>query len=211
MSTDDDLTEDEELSEEELSKSYSLHDDIVQRWDPDRLLRMVSKRAGRGERLDAATRAKFEARFGADLGRVRIYTGQFAEDITRAHNAEAITVGTTGMILMGGSGDRSMATTAGQALLAHELTHVAQAERGVHRRGTFGGTPELATEESEAEAEAAEQEEHDLAAGGGDDNAQTESEAHADLAEAVRKRVFELFAEAEMAGRMRNGDGRYRP
>jgi hypothetical protein len=207
MSTTDD---EEPISDEELEQSYSLHDDIVKRWDPERLLQMVSKRAGRGERLDEATRSKFEARFGADLSRVRIYSGEFAEEITRAHNAEAITVGTTGMILMGGSADRSMATTSGQALLAHELTHVAQAERGVHRRGTFGDTPELATEEAEAEAEAAEHEE-ERAAAGGQDNAQNEGEAQAELAEAVRKRVFELFADAELVGRQRNGADRFRP
>lgn len=202
---------DDDLTADELDEGSDLHDDIVKRWDPERLLKLVSKRAGKGERLDETTRAKYEQRFGADLSRVRIYTGEFAEEITRAHNAEAITVGTTGMILMGGSPDRSMATTAGQALLAHELTHVAQSERGVHRRGTFGSTPELAQEDAEAEAEAAEQQEHAEAAGGAADNAQNEGEAEAELAEALKKRVFELFAEAELADRLRNGDDRFRP
>ncbi|HUH01760.1 MAG TPA: DUF4157 domain-containing protein [Kofleriaceae bacterium] len=204
-------TEDDDLTDEELAESSALHDDIVKRWDPERLLKMVSKRAGRGERLDEATRAKYEARFGADLSRVRVYTGEFAEEITRAHNAEAITVGTTGMILMGGSPDRSMATTAGQALLAHELTHVAQSERGVHRRGTFGGTPELAHDEAEAEAEAAEQQEHAEASGAEQQNGENEAEADEALGEALKKRVFELFAEAELVGRLRNGDDPFRP
>jgi hypothetical protein len=60
------------------------------------------------------------------------------------------------MILMGGSPDKSMGSTSGQALLAHELTHVAQAQRGLHRKATFdGGMP--FTEEHEAEAESVEQ------------------------------------------------------
>ena len=42
----------------------------------------------------------------------------FAEEMTRAHSAEALTIGTTGMVLMSGTPDRSMATSDGQALLA---------------------------------------------------------------------------------------------
>jgi hypothetical protein len=184
----------------------SLSEEIAERWDPERLLRLVSRRAGRGERLDATTRAHFERKLGVDLGEVRIYTGEFAEQVTEAHRAEAVTIGRTGMILMRGSADRSPISAAGRALLAHELTHVAQATRGLHRRATFAEETPLATEEHEAEAEAAEAEEQggaaSAAAGEVDEEAQRE---------AVLARVLELLEEEDRVSRIRSGDPPYRP
>src|SRR5262245_43727755 len=98
----DDLTP-EELAE--LEAAGTLSDEIAKKWDPERLLRLVSKQAGRGEKLDQTTRAKFEGRLGVDLSRVRIYTGEFAQQMTKAHRAEALTIGNTGMILMSGATD----------------------------------------------------------------------------------------------------------
>src|SRR6185295_11040456 len=116
---------------------------------------MMSRRAGKGERLDESIREKYEKRFGVDLGHVRVYTGEFAEEFNRQRGAHAVTIGSTGMILMGGSTDKSMGSAAGQALLAHEITHVAQAHKGLHRKATFGGGMPFA-DEHEAEAEAVE-------------------------------------------------------
>jgi hypothetical protein len=155
-----------EAEREKRRKKGDLSDEVAARWSPERLLQMVAGRAGRGERLDEATRQKFERRLGVDLSGVRIYTGEFAEEVTRAHTAEAVTIGNTGMILMSGTPERSMGTTAGQALLAHELTHVAQAQQGMFRSAPGEDTPEFA-QEHEAEASEAEAEEHQQAAGGG--------------------------------------------
>ena len=119
----------QDLPAEELS------DELAKKYDPERLLRIMSKRAGRGERLDHDIRAKYERRFGVDLGHVRVYSGEFAEEFNKQRGAYAVTIGSTGMILMGNSPDRSMASASGQALLAHELTHVAQAKAGMHRSG----------------------------------------------------------------------------
>ena len=59
------------------------------------------------------------------------------------------------MILMGGSPDKSMAQRAGQALLAHELTHVAQATAAACTvAATFDGAMPF-TEEHEARSRAA--------------------------------------------------------
>ncbi len=205
-------TEDEILAalEAEGDEKGGLSDDILKKWSPERILGMVASRAGRGQPLDETTRRRYERKLGVDLGRVRIYTGEFAEEITKAHRAEAVTVGTTGMILMGGSGDRSMATTAGRALLAHELTHVAQGERAMQRKSTFGEATPLATENNEAEAEAAEAEEYAEAAGNRDDG-ETPEERAARLNELVRKRVLDMFAERERGRLMRNGPDRSRP
>jgi hypothetical protein len=200
-----DPTETEQSAEE-------LTDELARKYDPERMLRMVSKRAGKGERLDQSIRAKYEKRFGVDLGHVRIYSGEFAEEFNRKRGAYAVTIGSTGMILMGGSPDKSMGSSSGQALLAHELTHVAQAHKGLHRKASDGGGMPFA-EEHEAEAEAVEQ---DVAQGGGhgaDTKAATEA-ASAKMAtkealdraiEQIKERVHEMCADAERNQIMRSG------
>ena len=188
----------------------ALSEEIARRWDPGRLLRMVGRGAGRGEPLDAGTRARFERRLGVDLGGVRVYTGEFAEKVTTQHSAEAVTVGGTGMIFMSGTPDRSPATTAGRALLAHELTHVAQSSRGIYRSAP-DERPPLATEEHEAEAEAVEAEEASLAGGGGDDGKVDLGKAQEELIEVVTGRVLHLLYDDDRVSTLRNGDARHRP
>ena len=194
-----------------------LTDELARKYDPERLLRMISRRAGKGEALDHSIRSKYEKRFGVDLGHVRIYTGEFAEEFNRQRSAHAVTIGSTGMILMGGSPDRSMGSSAGQALLAHELTHVAQAEQGLHRKATFsGGMP--FTSEHEAEAEAVE---HSVAqTGSHDPGADTNAAANAASAaqsaketmekaiEQIKERVHQLLADAARNHDLRNGPQR---
>ncbi|HEX6369536.1 MAG TPA: DUF4157 domain-containing protein [Longimicrobium sp.] len=76
-----------------------------------------------GRPLDPATRAFFEPRLGADLGRVRIHTDARAAESARAVRALAYTVGPD--VVMG-EGRFSPHTAAGQRLLAHELAHTVQ-------------------------------------------------------------------------------------
>lgn len=208
----------EELDEVDLNKKAEregakpgdpLSEEIMRKWDPTQLLRLVSSRAGRGERLDESTRRKYESRLGVDLGDVRIFTGEFAEAVTKAHQAEAVTVGGTGMIMMGKTANRSMATSSGRQLLAHELTHVAQGQRnaagarGPQPRGYGGATP-LATEEHEAEAEAAE------AAEAGEGPEQTDDESKNEKLDQIYKRVVEILEEEERVWELRNGMPRFR-
>ncbi|HWM85415.1 MAG TPA: DUF4157 domain-containing protein [Kofleriaceae bacterium] len=188
----------------------ALSDEIARRWDPRRLMRMVKRGAGRGEPLDAATRSHFERRLGADLGGVRVYSGEFAEKVTAQHSAEAVTVGGTGMIFMSGSPDRSPVTARGRSLLAHELTHVAQSSRGVYRSAP-GERPPLATEENEAEAEAVEADEERRAGGGADKESPDPVKMQEDLHEAVASRVLDLVYEDERVHEVRNGQARMRP
>ena len=192
-----------------------LTDELARKYDPERLLRMLSKRAGKGERLDYSIRQKYEKRFGVDLGHVRIYTGEFAEEFNRQRGAYAVTVGATGMILMGGSPEKSMATASGQALLAHELTHVAQAQKGLHRKATSAGGMPFA-QEHEAEAEAVEQ--SVAQAGGSHDStnaaahaasaAQASKEALDRAIEQIKTRVEEMAADAARNQMLRNGSAR---
>jgi len=189
-----------------------LSDEIAERWDPERLLRLVSKRAGKGSKLDLTTQARYEKRLGADLSKVRIYTGEFAEEVTRAHNAEAVTIASTGMILMGGSPEMSPVTGAGEGLLAHELTHVAQAQPGMHRKASSVGDMTF-TEEHEREAE---QVQSDVASGHGEpasahDVGQKAAEQRKQVSGAVRKRVIEMLGEGEWVDELRNGRNPYRP
>ncbi len=196
---DDDLDENERRAEE-------LTDELAKKYDPERLLRVLAKRAGRGDPLEHSVRQKYERRFGVDLGHVRIYSGDFAQEFNRQRNAYAVTIGGTGMILMGGSVEKSMGSVAGQALLAHELTHVAQQAKGLHRKSTFGGGMPFA-QEHEAEADRVEQAVmQEMIAGGiappsanGDKAvAKTNAEAEAQLKkqiEQIKDRVMELMGD----------------
>ncbi len=201
----------EEELDEELEKDGALSDEIAKRWDPEKLLRLVSKKAGKGERLDEATRARYEKKLGVDLSRVRIYTGSFAEEFTKAHSAEAVTVSSTGMIMMGNSPDRSMAMDSGQSLLAHELTHVAQASSGLHRSALPGGG-DLATDEHEEEAESVEAQVamEGFAASDTDEEEKRQDKSMKKIKEVIEKRVLKMLADDLRSERRRNGAGRFR-
>lgn len=205
----------EELDEAASVEPEDLSDEIVKKYDPARLLSVVAKRAGKGEALDHTLRARYERRFGVDLGHVRVYTGEFAEEFTRKRDAYAVTIADTGMILMGGSPEKSMGSAAGQALLAHELTHAAQAQRQIARAGREGPAMEFA-EEHEAEAEQVEAEvsAEEQGDGGGKGGGREEADAknaQDDLKLLVMQRVFDMLAEAGRADLMRNGPDPRRP
>ena len=85
-----------------------------------------------GHRVDLpdAMRAKMEASFGADFSGVRLYESQSVADA----GAEAITQG--GNIAFA-PGKLDLASEGGQALLGHELSHVASQARGEVTGGGF--------------------------------------------------------------------------
>jgi hypothetical protein len=191
-------------------QTEELTDEIARKYDPERLLKLVAKKAGKGEALDASIRAKYEKRFGVDLGHVRVITGEFAQELNRQRDAYAVTVGATGMILMGNSPDKAAGTRAGEALLAHELTHVAQAQRGLHARGRTADF----THADEIEAHAVEHEvQHGDGGGHGArsdaaqaaQSAQAAAEQHAQALAKIKARVLEMLGEAERNQYLRNG------
>jgi Domain of unknown function (DUF4157) len=180
-----------------------LSDELAKKYDPERLLKMISKRAGRGESLDASLRAKYEKKFGVDLGHVRLITGEFAEEFNKQRGAYAVTVGTTGMILMGGSADRAMNTRSGQALLAHELTHVAQARKALSYDKPFaseGGDHEEEAREVEAEEQTI-QKKHGP-------SPQQIQDARDATVEEVKQRVMDMFTDAYRNKLHRSGSTR---
>jgi len=199
----------DELNLEQLS------DEIINRYSPEKLLTTISKRAGRGEPLDWSTRNRFERKLGVDLGDVRIYSGEVARTVTRSKGAEALTVGTTKAILMGGSGDKSPLTASGRGLLAHELTHVAQDKKRLHPK-SIGETTGPFTLEDEVEAEqmaAQEEAAHAGASGAGVQTKRglTEAEYLEALRESTIMRVLELLNEDHRISEMRAGKSKYRP
>jgi len=212
-----------ESAEEQLPGEVAaedLTDELAKKYDPQRLLKLISKKAGKQEALDASLRSKYESRLKVDLGHVRIVTGEFAEEFNKRKNAYATTIGGTGLILMGGSPDRSMASGAGRALLGHELTHVAQARRGLYRSARSEDQP-FALESADAEAEA-ELEEHQLLAEeeGGDTasveqspaDEQMDKEQRAQQAKhMVLERVYDLLADTIRNQEWRGGSDSRRP
>jgi hypothetical protein len=85
-----------------------------------------------GQPLDGKTRAFFEPRFGHDFSHVRVHTGAQAAESAQAVNALAYTVGRN---VVFDTRQYTPTTSAGQRLLAHELTHVVQQ----HRQGIASG------------------------------------------------------------------------
>ena len=89
--------------------------------------------SGSGAALPDAVRTDMEARMGHDFGDVRVHTGDSADASARSVSAHAYTVGPN-IVFQRGAYDP--ASTAGQTMLAHELTHVVQ-----QRSGPVDGTP----------------------------------------------------------------------
>jgi len=79
--------------------------------------------AGPGRPLDPATRNAMEARLAVDLSPVRLHDDAATAAATRAAGAEALAVGDDVALA---TGRHDPASPRSRALLAHELTHVAQ-------------------------------------------------------------------------------------
>jgi|GEM_PF-4211681 len=91
---------------------------------------------GGGRPLDAASRAFFEPRFGADFSHVQIHDHAGAADSARSLNARAYTAGND---IAFGAGEYDPGEFASRRLLAHELVHVLQQNKvptGVIRRAS---------------------------------------------------------------------------
>jgi hypothetical protein len=78
-----------------------------------------------GEPLSESTRAFMEPRFGHDFSGVRVHTDARAAESAEAVNAHAFTVGQD---VVFAPGQYQPSTDAGNALIAHELSHVLQQE-----------------------------------------------------------------------------------
>jgi hypothetical protein len=84
--------------------------------------RLNQSRSG-GQPLPEKTRTFMESKFGVDFSAVRLHTDSQAVQMARELNAEAFTFGRD---IYFGAERYSPGTSAGERLLAHELTHVVQ-------------------------------------------------------------------------------------
>lgn len=91
---------------------------------------LIDRRRGGGSGLDAHVRARMEPLIGA-TGDVRVHADGIADALARSVQARAFT---TGRDVFFARGEYRPGTAAGERLLAHELTHVAQ-QRGAPRSG----------------------------------------------------------------------------
>jgi hypothetical protein len=80
-----------------------------------------------GVPLDPRTRRSMEARLGHNFGNVRVFADTEAAAFASELDADAYTIGPN---IVFGSGRYAPDTRSGSALLAHELTHVKQQQRG---------------------------------------------------------------------------------
>ena len=84
--------------------------------------RIESSRGG-GQSLDDTTRQNMEGAFGADFSNVRVHTGSESAELNNSVQARAFT---TGSDIYFNEGQYNPSSSAGQELLAHELTHTVQ-------------------------------------------------------------------------------------
>ena len=90
------------------------------------IARAIDEQRGRGRELDADARSGLENAMGEDFSDVRIHDDAESHELSKAVSAEAFT---TGSDVFFQSGKYEPASSEGQKLLAHELTHVTQ-QRG---------------------------------------------------------------------------------
>lgn len=103
---------------------------------------------GAGQPLDGKARSFFERRFGHGFGDVRIHADDRAAAAARALDAHAYTCGRD---IVFARGRYAPASSAGQHLLAHELTHVVQQRAGL-ASVAYGGRDDPAEREAEHNA-----------------------------------------------------------
>jgi hypothetical protein len=107
---------------------------------------------GRGSALDGAVRDRVGAALHDPLSDVRVHADEHADALARSVSARAFTTGTD---IFFARDEYRPSTAGGDALLAHELTHVVQ-QRGSPVTGPLTVTDPGGDLEAEAEATASE-------------------------------------------------------
>lgn len=103
---------------------------------------------GKGFSLSEMVRQPMERAFGIDFSSVRLHTDAQADRLNRSIQARAFT---TGQDIFLRDGEYQPGSFEGQRLLAHELTHVVQQNRGALQRTQMQGTEEATETESEVQ------------------------------------------------------------
>ena len=108
----------------------------------------IERSRGRGRPLDTAVRERVAPAVGDRLQDVEVHTDALADALARAVSARAFTVGTD---VFFGRGEYRPRTAHGDALLVHELAHVAQ-QRGAPASGPLRVTAPGGALETQADA-----------------------------------------------------------
>lgn len=87
----------------------------------------INRERGGGQPLDTALQKQASASMGHDLSGVRVHTSPEAHELSRQLSAKAFT---TGQDVFFREGAYEPHSSAGQELIAHELTHVVQQSSG---------------------------------------------------------------------------------
>lgn len=104
-----------------------------------------------GQALDGAVQAQMSRAMGHDFSGVRVHTDDEAHALNERLNAKAFT---TGPDIFFRSGAYSPQSSAGQQLIAHELTHVVQQASGAVESGGAGMRVNAPGDRFEQEADA---------------------------------------------------------
>jgi hypothetical protein len=111
----------------------------------------IAMARGGGRALDRSAATSIGDSLGESFSDVRVHTDSHANDLARSVSARAFTVGND---IFFGKGEYNPGTSAGNELLAHELTHTVQ-QRGAPQTGPLTVSQPGDALEREAEATAA--------------------------------------------------------
>ncbi len=117
--------------------------------DPATAERLANPTGGRA--LNPEVRGPLESAFGADFSGVNVHTDDNAAQLARDVQATAFTHGNN---IFFSAGSYDTGSSKGQHLLAHELTHVVQHQRGTDAAASPGGGPVIGRADDPVEAEA---------------------------------------------------------
>jgi uncharacterized protein DUF4157 len=109
------------------------------------LRHVLVQQEGAGQRIPPEHRSPMEQFFGRPIEDVRLHTGPIVARTARALRADAFTIGRD---IFFGRGKLSLGTQVGQALLAHELTHVVQQSTLGQRLHGYGAAPQTLEQEA---------------------------------------------------------------
>ena len=112
----------------------------------------IQRERGGGQPLDRSVQEKTEPALGADFSGVRVHTSPEAHTLNQQLNARAFT---TGQDIFFREGEYQPSSSSGQALIAHELTHVAQQSSGAVSGGGGKMTVNAPGDPFEQQADAA--------------------------------------------------------
>lgn len=111
------------------SAATALEKEILRKYRQVRLLQGGDERP---QRIQPSLRRELELVSGVDLEQVRVHTGELANRLADSLGARALAIGERDIYFA--AGEFKPSTPQGKALLAHEITHLAQGSAGLRRR-----------------------------------------------------------------------------